>query len=134
MYEFLFRQKQELAFAEWNAYGGMQTVCLPLILSIFNICAGASAHSGSSLTRWPKQLRNLTPLIWEVRYHAAVLLVAAHRTSHRANETTEMNPGRRCSSSAARMLAMTEIVSWKDKVACVGADEAGARSRQLKAL
>jgi len=29
---------------------------------------------------------------------------------------------------------MTEIVSWKDKVACVGADEAGARSRQLKAL
>jgi len=29
---------------------------------------------------------------------------------------------------------MTEIVSWKDKVACVGTDEAGARRRQLKAL
>src|SRR5438067_13095067 len=86
------------------------------------------------VTRWPKQLRNLTPPIWEVGYHTAVLLVPAHRTSHRANEATEMNPARRCSSGAARSLAMTEIVSWKDKVACVGADEAGARSRQLKAL
>ena len=122
MYEFLFRQKQELAFAEWNAYG-LQTVCLPLILSIFNICAGASAHSGSSLTRWPKQLRNLTQLIWEVRYHVAVLLVPAHRTSYRANEITQMNSGRRCSSSAARTMACTEIVSWKNEV----------RGRQLKA-
>jgi hypothetical protein len=71
--------------------------------------------------------------MWEVRYHAAVLLVLAHRTSHRANETTEMNPGRMCSSSAARTLAWTEIVSWKDKVSCLSADEAGARGTQLKA-
>jgi hypothetical protein len=62
------------------------------------------------------------------------LLVPGHRTSHRANETTEMNPGRRCSSSGARTLAWREIVSWKDKVSCRGADEAGARGRQLKAL
>jgi len=86
MYKFLFRQKQDFPFAEWNAYGVANGMS-PLDLSILNICAGARAHSASSLTRWPKQLRNLTPLIWEVRYHAAVLLVPAHRTSHRAKRS-----------------------------------------------